>query len=76
MTKGDYIKAHPKSMLADSLISTDWDDNAEIEVSGGLPVPDDKRSNLYHALQGTSGRYVLGGHRRRGTEGWYFAVLK
>lgn len=73
-TKKEYIKAHPKSMLAAKLIETNWPDTAPISIIGGLDVPYDKRSNLYKALQGTSGAYIRGGHRQRGTEGWWIAV--
>jgi len=74
MNKAEYIKAHPKSKLAERLVSNNWLDNATIKLGGGLNTPLDKRSNLYHDLQGTSGEYVLGGHRQRGTEGWWYAV--
>ena len=74
-TKARFIKEYPKSYLATRLVANDWDLNASIEIGSGLNVPYDKRSNLYEALQGTTGEYVLGGHLRRGTEGWFFAVL-
>jgi len=74
MTKQEYIKAHPKSKLADRLICRDWPDDTRVEIIGGLDTPNDKRSNLYKALQNTTGEYVVGGHRQRGTEGWWFAI--
>jgi len=74
MTKSEYIKAHPKSYLADKLSCNNWPDNGKIRVGGGLLTPHDKRSNLYKALLGTTGEYVVGGHRWRGTEGWWWAV--
>jgi len=75
MKKSEYIKEHPKSMLAQSLISVSWPDNAKINIIGGLNTPFDKKSNLYKALQQSSKKeYVIGGHRQRGTEGWWMAV--
>lgn len=74
MTKQDYIKQHPKSFLADSLTCNNWTANAKIIVVSGLDTPYDKRSNLYKALQNTTGEYERGGHLQRGTEEWRYAV--
>lgn len=75
MTKKDYISTHPKSILANNLSCCTWADNTEIEIIGGLNTPDDKRSNLYSALQKSKSKeYIIGGHRQRGTEGWWIAV--
>ena len=74
MTKEQHIKKHPKSELAQKLGQVDWPNNAEIDIIGGLNAPYDKRSNLYKALQGTTGEYCIGGHRMRGTEGWWIAI--
>lgn len=75
MTKKEYIENHPKSMLAEKLILTYWPNNAKIDVIGGLNTPHDKKSNLYKALQNSKTKeYVVGGHRQRGTEGWWMAI--
>lgn len=75
MTKDEYIKTHPKSMLAHNLATNDWPDHAEIVVIGGLIAPNNKCSNLYKALQKSeTGCFCVGGHRMRGTEGWWIAV--
>ena len=74
MTKKEYIKKHPKSYLALKLTNTAWVNNAKIIIGSGLNAPNNKNSNLYAALQGSSGEYIIGGHLRSGTEGWYFAV--
>jgi len=75
MTKREYINNHPRAYLAAELEKTDWPDDTKIEVVGGLCAPDNKCSNLYAALQrATRKEYVLGGHRQRGTEGWWIAV--
>ena len=74
-TKKEYIKTHPKSMLAANLVTTDWPNNTKISIIGGLVAPDNKNSNLYAALQDSKTKeYILGGHRQRGTEGWWIAV--
>ena len=75
MEKQEYIKNHPRSDLAASLQSTDWPDSAKITVIGGLNTPHNKNSNLYAALKESSTKeYCVGGHRQRGTEGWWIAV--
>ena len=75
MTKAVYIKEHPRSYLADELLTNDWTNDTEIEIIGGLDAPSDIRSNLAKALaRSTRGEYVIGGHRQRGTEGWWMAV--
>ncbi len=75
MTKADYIRQHPKSFLAGRLVSCPWPDNQPISIIGGLNTPGNKCSNLYHALQTAALKeYVIGGHRQRGTEGWWIAV--
>lgn len=75
MTKKEYIQAHPKSYLSQALMSCNWPDKTRIEIIGGLDTPQDKRSNLYKALQRNNIQdYIRGGHRQRGTEGWWFAV--
>ena len=75
MTKIEYIQKHPKSMLADELRKADWPDDTPIEIVGGLNAPRTKCSNLYKALQRAKRKeYVIGGHRQRGTEGWWMAV--
>ena len=74
MTKQEWIKKHPKSFLADRLTCNNWPDDTKIETGGGLIAPYNKTSNLYKALQGFTGEYVVGGHRQRGTEGFRFAV--
>lgn len=75
MTKAEYIKEHPKSKLAHNLKRNDWPDDTNIKVIGGLIAPHNKNSNLYAALQQSpSKQYEIGGHRWRGTEGWWIAV--
>ncbi len=75
MTKQEYIKAHGRSMLAANLAENDWPDDQVIEITYGLDTLNDKRSNLYKALERSKiGEYIRGGHRQRGTEGWFFAV--
>ena len=75
MTKQEYIKAHPKSMLAYNLTRNTWQDNTPINIIGGLITPHNKCSNLYHALQSSVlHSYCIGGHRKEGTEGWWIAV--
>jgi len=75
MTKSEYIKQHPKSYLAEALTSSNWPDDTEINVIGGLIAPDNKTSNLCSALEASKLKdYVVGGHRYRGTEGWWMAV--
>ena len=74
-TKKEYMQQHRKSYLAAEIAKTDWPDNTPIEVIGGLDAPNNKCSNLYHALQrSTMHEYVIGGHRQKGTEGWWMAV--
>lgn len=51
MTKKEYIKKYPKSMLADRLRNNDWGDDTEIEIIHGFASPNNKRSNLYKSLQ-------------------------
>ena len=77
MTKADYIKKHPKSTLAARLLCTDWPDNTPIQIVGGLDAPYNKTSNLYGALAASKSKaYVKGGHRMRGTEGWWWAIRR
>jgi len=74
-TKIKYINEHPRSMLTSALINTDWPDDQKIEIIGGLLAPENKNSNLYAALKRSKmGKYVKGGHRQRGTQGWWIAV--
>ncbi len=74
-TKSKYILAHPKSMLANSLTGNNWPKNAKIDVIGGLIAPDNKNSNLYASLSKSKTKeFVSGGHRQRGTEGFWIAV--
>ena len=74
-TKKEYIKKHPKSQLANKLLTNEWPNNAKITIGGGLITPHDKRSNLYKDLQSSkNGLFCIGGHRQRGTEGWWFAT--
>jgi hypothetical protein len=75
MTKQEYIQKHPKSTLAARLACNNWPDDQKINVIGGLDAPHTKCSNLYRALQKADLKdYCLGGHRQRGTEGWWIAV--
>jgi hypothetical protein len=75
MTKAEYIKRHGKSQLAKRMTTVDWPDDTQIEIIGGLIAPHNKCSNLYHALQRSiRHKYVIGGHRQRGPEGWWIAV--
>ena len=75
MKKQQYIKEHPRSKLVEKLRRNDWPDDQPIEVIGGLLAPENKTSNLYKALQrATLKQYEIGGHRQRGTEGWWIAV--
>jgi len=75
MTKADYIKEYGRSYLATRLMENNWPDDAEIIIGGGLLAPNNKTSNLYFALcQSKTKEYCVGGHRQRGTEGWWFAV--
>jgi len=74
MTKTQYITEHPKSYLAHNLANNNWTDNCQIEIVGGLDAPYTKQSNLYAATDGGKKAYCIGGHRYRGTEGWWFAV--
>ena len=75
MTKREYIAKHKKSKLAANLSCNNWPDDCNIIIIGGLNTPHDKRSNLYRALRSNNTReYVIGGHRMRGTEGWWFAI--
>jgi len=74
-TKGEYIENHPKSELARRLNLNDWPSDTKIEIIGGLIAPYNKNSNLYKALQITTKKeWIIGGHRRYGTEGWWIAV--
>lgn len=76
MTKKEYIRLHGKSQLAKRLACNDWLDSQKIEIVGGLNAPHTKTSNLYKALRRTTTRqYIIGGHRQRGTEGWWMAVM-
>ena len=75
MTKKEYTKQHPKSMLAARLISNNWPDDAVINIIGGLNAPCTKQSNLYKALaESKTKQYCLGGHRMNGPDGWWIAV--
>ena len=62
-TKSEYIKAHPRTILAGRLVTqTNWPDDTEIEIVGGLDAPQNKCSNLYKALERSNlGEYVVGG---------------
>lgn len=75
MTKEQYIKNHPKSYLAKALQKIDWPENTPVQIIGGLDAPNNPRSNLYKAIERSNKKeWVRGGHRQRGTEGWWFAV--
>lgn len=75
MTKAEYIKAHGKSYLAARLECNDWPSDTPIKIIGGLDAPQNSRSNLWAALAASKmNEYCLGGHRMRGTEGWWMAV--
>jgi len=75
MTKAEYIKDHPRSYLAGALMINNWPSDRKIEVIGGLIAPNNKCSNLYKALERSEyGQFCVGGHRYRGTEGWWIAV--
>ena len=75
-TKEDYINNYPKSYLAKNLQNnTIWPDNQSIKIIGGLIAPNNKCSNLCKALQNSKLKeFIIGGHRWRGTEGWWIAV--
>lgn len=74
-TKKEYMANHPKSKLAHNLKINNWPENTPISIIGGLDAPYDKRSNLCKELdKSTSKEYCFGGHRQRGTEGWWIAV--
>ncbi|MCK5127615.1 MAG: hypothetical protein KAR42_15265 [candidate division Zixibacteria bacterium] len=75
MTKAEYIQNCPKSYLARNLAKNSWPDSAVILIIGGLVAPQTKQSNLYGALQRSKTKqYCVGGHRYRGTEGFWIAV--
>ena len=75
MTKAEYINQHPKSYLARNLATNNWPDDQKIEIIGGLLAPDNPTANLCNALhRSTLKEYEIGGHRMRGTEGWWIAV--
>ena len=75
MTKAEYIKNHPRSMLSENLKTNGWADTTPIEIVGGLDAPNNPRSNLAQALNRSERHeYAIGGHRQRGAEGWWFAV--
>ena len=75
MTKEEYIWLHPKSYLAKNLLCNTWPDDAKISIISGLQAPFEPRSNLYRALKvSVHNMYCVGGHLKRGTEGFWFAV--
>jgi hypothetical protein len=75
MTKKEYIQKHPRSYLAKALQKVDWSGHTPIQIIGGQEAPDNPRSNLARALAKSNlGEYVVGGHRQRGSDGWWFAV--
>ena len=75
MTKAQYIRQHPKSYLATALLCNQWPDDIKIEIIGGLNAPYNKCSNLFAALKRSEFKmHCVGGHRYRGTEGWWMAV--
>jgi len=47
-----------------------------IIIVGGLDAIYNKTSNLYKATNGAEKEVCRGGHRQRGTEGWWWAVRK
>ena len=75
-TKSEYIKAHPRTILAGRLeANTSWPDDTEIEIIGGLDAPQNKRSNLYKALKRSKlGEYVVGRRRQDKIDGYWMAV--
>ena len=75
-TKSEYIKAHPRTILADRLrTETDWPDDTKIEIIGGLDAPQNKCSNLHKALKRSSlGEYVIGARRQYESQGYWMAV--
>lgn len=74
MTKMEFIVMKPKSYLARNLNNNNWPNDAEIVIVGGLDAVNDKRSNLHKATRGGALGCCIGGHRQRGTEGWWWAV--
>ena len=73
MTKAEYIKQHPQTILASRLASNMWPDETSIKIIGGLDGRYCNRGNLNAALSDGQ-EAVRGGHRWRGTEGWWWAV--
>jgi len=74
-TKAEYIRRHPKAKLTVALRENNWPEDTGIEIVGGKHAPDDKRSNLYKALQrAKKGAYVVGARRQRRSEGLWYAV--
>jgi len=73
MTKTQYIEQHPKSTLARRMAGNAWPGNTRIHIVGGLDGRYSNRGNLVSAL-GVGQECERGGHRWRGTEGWWWAV--
>jgi hypothetical protein len=75
-TKSEYIKAHPRTILASRLeAETGWPNDTEIEIVGGLDAPQNKCSNLYKALERSNlGEYVIGARRQYESQGYWMAV--
>jgi len=74
MSKAEYIAQHPKSALAHSMMACNtWPDETNIVIVGGLDGRDSNRGNLVDALRDGQD-CERGGHRWRGTEGWWWAV--
>jgi hypothetical protein len=74
MTKRDYVHDHPRDTITAKLRQSILiGDDDEIEIIGGLP----HGRNLRAAGAYEPGAVLIrGGHRWRGTEGWWWAVCR
>lgn len=74
MKVSEYIKAHPKTILAQNLAHIPQ--NTEIKLGSGL-ITDNPQSNLQKAMaQHGATNYVTGGRAgKRANDGYHFAII-
>ncbi len=72
-TKGEFLKAYPRSILSCSLRAANaWPDDIPIQVFSGAYEVGNITSNLYKALKRSEHKqFVIGG---RHEQGYWFAV--
>jgi hypothetical protein len=79
MIVSQYIKNHPKSILAQRLKQKfGVNSRKEIHIGSGLLAPNTPQSNIYKLMESTKCyHYIVGGRaEKNANDGSYFAIYK